>query len=186
MITDSKDIRHYEYKGRALSVHLVEGHDQDDIHLGGFVYLFKQMIDDVQWHECMKNTRHNKPCHARLDVEFVVNEKGERGINLYREDKPHPCLKKSSREVKDDKKEKKPQNLACSSYQVYKFGYLHSDISAQNIFVDIIKKRIIDLKEVTDSKKARFLIVCWKNAAMEKTKKFDADKYPLVSCRYLA
>uniref|UniRef100_A0AC35EWH2 Tyrosine-protein kinase n=1 Tax=Panagrolaimus sp. PS1159 TaxID=55785 RepID=A0AC35EWH2_9BILA len=78
------------------------------------------------------------------------------------------------------------QDLACTLYQVYKLGYLHSDISAQNIFVDCKEIIIKDLKEINDSKKARFLIGGWKNAVMEKTKKFDADKYPLCSCRYLA
>uniref|UniRef100_A0AC34FHP1 Tyrosine-protein kinase n=1 Tax=Panagrolaimus sp. ES5 TaxID=591445 RepID=A0AC34FHP1_9BILA len=95
-------------------------------------------------------------------------------------------LKAHSEDVKSKEKLLLLQDLACTLYQVYKLGYLHSDISAQNIFVDIKEIVIKNLKEVTDSKKARFLIGGWKNATMEKTKKFDADKYPLVSCRYLA
>uniref|UniRef100_A0A914YV07 Protein kinase domain-containing protein n=1 Tax=Panagrolaimus superbus TaxID=310955 RepID=A0A914YV07_9BILA len=130
----------------------------------------------------------------KLGVNSVVNIEGIFTLQkpfhvLYKVCSEGSLLEYLKAHVEDVKAKQKLlllQDLACTFYQVFKLGYLHTDISAQNIFVDFKEIVIKDLKEVTDPKKARFLIGGWKNAVMEKTKKFDADKYPLVSCRYLA
>uniref|UniRef100_A0A7E4WE11 Protein kinase domain-containing protein n=1 Tax=Panagrellus redivivus TaxID=6233 RepID=A0A7E4WE11_PANRE len=130
----------------------------------------------------------------KIGLNTVVNIEG-----IVTVQKPfHVCYKLCSEgcllqylEKHDDDLKKKDKTgilteLACTMYQVHKLGYIHCDLCAKNIFVDIKKPTAKTSKEAAEPKKPRYYIGGWSHAIMEKTKKFELDKHSKLSYRYLA
>uniref|UniRef100_A0AC34RCX7 Protein kinase domain-containing protein n=1 Tax=Panagrolaimus sp. JU765 TaxID=591449 RepID=A0AC34RCX7_9BILA len=78
------------------------------------------------------------------------------------------------------------RKIALILHRVYRLGFLHCDICVKNIYVHIDDDIPIDVTKLLEPKKVHILIGCWKTAVMNKTKKFDSEKFAMISIRYLA